>query len=378
MIKNNNNSFSKINISILVSDEANGLDFFLGYWNPFIFFKDKFEKLGINFNFISRLDERALSSDIIFLSSRFFKKVNQLVDDNYFSTFELLKKNKIKLVWFDLRDSAGTTQFEVLPYVDLYFKKQIYRNFNTYYKDIYGGREYSDYYHKKYKINDEHPYEYVKLTKKYEKKLNLSWNIGVKLFDSSYKNFIQRSVLLSKYKFKKNFFSTYHKNSPYIKPSVRREKDFICTYSMGISRNSVRFQRQLFKEKNIKIKNSILFEKISPTKYLDSLKKCKLILSLYGWGEVCYKEFEATVAGASFIMPNMSNILTWPNLYIPGETYLPIDWDLKNFEEIYYKLLDDDQLRLELVNNAQKTLESVHKKTGEKYFESLLKKIIKK
>ena len=75
MIKNNNNSFSKINISILVSDEANGLDFFLGYWNPFIFFKDKFEKLGINFNFISRLDERALSSDIIFLSSRFFKKL---------------------------------------------------------------------------------------------------------------------------------------------------------------------------------------------------------------------------------------------------------------------------------------------------------------
>ena len=98
----------------MVSRQANGLDF-LGYWNPFIFFKDKFEKLGINFNFISRLDERALSSDIIFLSSRFFKKVNQLVDDNYFSTFELLKKNKIKLVWFDLRDSAGTTQFEVLP-----------------------------------------------------------------------------------------------------------------------------------------------------------------------------------------------------------------------------------------------------------------------
>ena len=378
MIKNNNNSFSKINISILVSDEASGLDFFLGYWNPFIFFRDKFEKLGVTFKFISRLDERALSSDIIFLSSRFFKKVNQLVDDNYFSTFELLKKKKIKIVWFDLRDSAGTTQFEVLPYVDLYFKKQIYRNLNTYYKDIYGGREYSDYYHKKYKINDEDPYKYVKLIKKYEKKLNLSWNIGVKLFDSSYKNFIQRRILLSKYKFKNTFDSIYHRDSPFIKPSVRREKDFICTYSMGIPRNSVRFQRQLFKEKNIKIKNSILFEKISPSKYLDSLKKCKLILSLYGWGEVCYKEFEATVAGASFIMPNMSNILTWPNIYIPGETYLPIDWDLKNFEGIYYKLLNDDQLRLKLVNNAQKILESVHKKTGEKYFESLLKKIIKK
>ena len=35
------------------------------------------------------------------------------------------------------------------------------------------------------------------------------------------------------------------------------------------------------------------------------------------------------------------------------------------------------QLRLELVNNAQKTLESVHEEKGEKYFESLLKKIIK-
>ena len=147
-----------------------------------------------------------------------------MVDDNYFSTFELLKKNKIKLVWFDLRDSAGTTQFEVLPYVDLYFKKQIYRNFNTYYKDIYGGREYSDYYHKKYKINDEHPYEYVKLTKKYEKKLNLSWNIGVKLFDSSYKNFIQRSVLLSKYKFKKTFFQLIIKIHHILNPVLEERK----------------------------------------------------------------------------------------------------------------------------------------------------------
>ncbi len=378
MKKKKNKSFSKINISVLVSDEANGLDFFKGYWNPLMFFEQQFENLDINFNFIRKLDDRAFNSDIIFLSSRYFKKKDQYIDESYFLTFELLKKNKIKLIWFDLRDSAGTTQFEVLPYVDLYFKKQMYKNKSSYYADLYGGREFSDYYNKRFRIKDDNPYKSEKLKKKYEKKIHLSWNLGVKLFDAGYKNFFQRGLELSKYKLIKNFSSISYRKLLFLEPEHRREIDFICTYSVTIPRNSVRFQRELFKEKNYKIKNSILFEKISPSKYLNYLKKCKLILSLYGWGEVCYKEFEATVAGASFIMPNMSNILTWPNLYIPGETYLPIDWDLKNFEEIYYKLLDDDQLRLELVNNAQKTLESVHKKTGEKYFESLLKKIIKK
>ena len=34
-------------------------------------------------------------------------------------------------------------------------------------------------------------YNFIKLKKKYESKLNLSWNIGVKLFNPIYKNFFK-------------------------------------------------------------------------------------------------------------------------------------------------------------------------------------------
>lgn len=375
MTKKKKNNYSDINIVVLVSDEAQGLDLYEGYWNPLFFFKNELKDLGINFNFIFKLDERVFKSDIVFLSSRYFKKKNHIIDDSYFPILELLSRKKIKIIWFDLRDSAGTTQFEVLPYVDLYFKKQIYKNTKKYYEEIYGGRDYSDFYHKKFKISDENQYNFIKLKKKYESKLNLSWNIGVKLFNPIYKNFFQRSLTLSKYKFQHTLNSLSLKKPIFTSPESNREIDFISTYSTAIPRNSVRFQRQLFKNRNYKIKNSILFKKINPSKYLDFLKKCKVILSLYGWGEVCYKEFEATIAGATFIMPNMSNILTWPNIYIPGKTYLPIDWDLENFEEIYYKILNDTKMRLKLVKNAQNILKSVHEEKGEEYIKSIFKKI---
>ena len=50
-----------------------------------------------------------------------------------------LSRKKIKIIWFDLKLVLTTTQFEFIPYVDLYFKKQIYKNTKKYYEEIYGG-----------------------------------------------------------------------------------------------------------------------------------------------------------------------------------------------------------------------------------------------
>ena len=58
--------------------------------------------------------------DHLFLNSRSFPNKNDRID------VENLKKIYLKnnnLYWFDMRDSAGTTQFEVLPYVKKYIKK---------------------------------------------------------------------------------------------------------------------------------------------------------------------------------------------------------------------------------------------------------------
>ncbi len=251
MNKKKKNSYSDINIAVLVSDESYGLDLYEGYWNPLFFFGEKLKNLRINLNIIYKLDKRVFKNDIVILSSRYFKKKNNIIDECYFSLFESLSKKKIRIIWFDLRDSAGTTQFEVLPYVDLYYKKQIYKNKKIYYKDIYGGRDYSNFYHKKFHVSDDNPYNFIKLEKKYESKINISWNIGVKLFSPNYKNFFQRAYALSKYKFQKTLNSLSYEKPFFTVPESPRQIDFISTYSTEIPRNSVRFQRQLFKKKKL-------------------------------------------------------------------------------------------------------------------------------
>ena len=63
------------------------------------------------------------------------------------------------------------------------------------------------------------------------------------------------------------------------------------------------------------------------------MKNSKVSVGSYGWGEVCYREFEAITCGTAIMCPDMSLIETWPNIYIDNETYLSYDLDFKNFEQ---------------------------------------------
>ena len=60
-----------------------------------------------------------------------------------------------KIIWFDISDSTSVTHFEVMPFIDLYLKKQIFKDKKNYQRKLYGGRIFTDYFHKKYSINDE-------------------------------------------------------------------------------------------------------------------------------------------------------------------------------------------------------------------------------
>ena len=71
---------------------------------------------------------------------------------------EILKKvrsNCNMLVWLDTADSTGTCLFDVLPYVDLYFKKQILKEKNDYLRKVWGGRTFCEYYHNMLHIDDD-------------------------------------------------------------------------------------------------------------------------------------------------------------------------------------------------------------------------------
>ena len=302
-----------IKIGILRSKyENHNLSLYYGYWKFFYKFKSSLLKKKIVVKFFKKVDLNFLDNDYIILNSRYFENSKNLAEDIKF----ISEKNK-NIIWWDMRDSAGTTQFEIMPYVKKYVKKQIYKDMNIYCNTLYGGRYYSDYYHRNFSINDKEKYSSVNLKKEYFDKIVLAWNIGVSdIFE--YTNLF--SYLN---KFKVTFLSNYldyenfkFKEKLKFKTQNFKKIDILSKMNLNISRRSVGFQRVLLNKflNEKKYSNCIFGKRISKVDYFRKLNETKVVINAYGWGEVCYREFEAIRSGAAFLTPDMEKILTCSNL----------------------------------------------------------------
>lgn len=86
--------------------------------------------------------------------------------------------------------------------------------------------------------------------------------------------------------------------------------------------------------------------------YLHELQSSKICFSPFGYGEVCWRDYEAIANGAVLLKPDMSHIRTEPDIFVAHETYMPVRWDLEDFEEKVALLLHDSDLRQKLTTNA--------------------------
>ena len=78
----------------------------------------------------------------------------------------------------------------------------------------------------------------------------------------------------------------------------------------------------------------------------------KIILSPFGWGELCLRDFEAVFNGALLLKPDMSHLETWPDIFVPGETYIPFGWDAEDLVDQAERYLTDETARLAIARAA--------------------------
>ncbi|HEY7771793.1 MAG TPA: hypothetical protein VIC26_01320, partial [Marinagarivorans sp.] len=64
-------------------------------------------------------------------------------------------------------------------------------------------------------------------------------------------------------------------------------------------------------------------ELLSWRKYIGELKRSKICFSPFGYGEVCWRDFEAIAAGALLVKPDMGHMRSAPDIYQPYVTYIP-------------------------------------------------------
>lgn len=93
-------------------------------------------------------------------------------------------------------------------------------------------------------------------------------------------------------------------------------------------------------------------DRIPHDRFLDEMRQCRLCFSPFGYGEICWRDIEAFLTGAVLIKPDMGHLDTLPDLYRPGETYLPVRWDFADLDEVVSAALADADLRRRIALNA--------------------------
>lgn len=97
-------------------------------------------------------------------------------------------------------------------------------------------------------------------------------------------------------------------------------------------------------------------ERVPRAVYDRELRSAKICVSPFGYGEICWRDFEAIMAGCLLVKPDMAHIRTAPDLFVAGETYVPAAWDYADLETVCAPFLADESARLAIVRRAQSRL----------------------
>ena len=290
------------------------------------------------------------------------------IKEELLSTLKMLKKKVDYLILFDNSDSTGTTRFEVLPYVDRYLKRALLKDRSFYTKNSFKkeGRIYINFYNREYNLdklynlNKNNEYlTYTTLDPKYNHKVIQSWNLA--LSDYRFSNNINRFL----------YGFTKKNEIQFFKPSLNRKIILSANFSFKITKPKYYFQRHAllkFFKKKYKSNQNISIGKIPKKDYLINLRTSKSICSPFGWGEICFRDFETFIAGATLIKPDMDHVETWPNLYKKQETYIPISWKIENWDNEFNEILADKTLLYEVAKNGQDAYKRLWTKEGKKAF----------
>jgi spore maturation protein CgeB len=131
---------------------------------------------------------------------------------------------------------------------------------------------------------------------------------------------------------------------------------------MGLAgRPSIAYQRKLILEK-IGTDPRFLLGEVRQSQYNRELSRSKIVLSPFGWGELCIRDFEAVRAGALLMKPDMDHIETWPDIFVKDESYVSFSWDADDLMDGADRFLAGEKKRKEIARNA---FESYRKQAAE-------------
>jgi hypothetical protein len=291
---------------------------------------------------------------------------------------ELMRKLRAKyerVAFFHDDAGGGIPRLEILPYVDLFYSKALFKDRSLYLRPLYGKELYSDYYHGRYGIEDPGHRDRPGASDQAQlAKLRLSWNIGVGDYPRG--KIRQRAGVAASMALGFRAARPFYGREPLPVDPVSANSGAIGVHARILlaGRPSIAYQRKLILER-IGAHPAFLTGEAPQAAYNREIASSKIVLSPFGWGELCLRDFEAVRAGALLMKPDMSHLETWPDVFVPNETYAPFSWDAEDLVPKAEAWLGDDAGRARVARRAYESYRDQLAGLGSR-FEAAIEEIV--
>lgn len=242
-----------------------------------------------------------------------------------------------KLIYFDGDDDLNVQWPRVIGSSDLYVKKHVFRDLTDYERVYRGKSNLSDFVARTYGN------EFTLSPRPFSGPIppfdvaciRLGWNIGLDdpIYDLAGRGMVE---------------PTTHRPIDVCGRAPARKNDWVepLRESMKISLRAMAGQMRV----------AVPEHRIPLSEYRAELQASSICVSPFGFGEVCWRDFEAVISGCLLVKPDMGHLHTEPNIYVPGVTYVPVAWDYSDLADVCAKYLKDVSARQRIVRAAQETL----------------------
>lgn len=311
---------------------------------PLVVHRNALRDASIDIQIVRRSAAGLTDCDVLAIDSKEFRNEWEHQKPR---TLELIASYRAagpRILWFDTTDSTGTLQAAVLPVVDRYLKSQLLRDTTRYTGRIYGGRVHSDFYHRTAGIEDDDGVAVDEsISPEHTSKLGISWNSGLADY-STYgpmKMGIYRKASIAK---------LLRYPAVVERPGSRRPHNISARFGATYSKATVRYQRERIQQM---FADRLDSRKLNRRGYMKELRRSKIVLSPFGWGEITLKDFEVFLTGGMLLKPSMDHMQTWPNFFESDATYLSHDWDLTDVKEKIDWALANESERQSIAERGQ-------------------------
>lgn len=328
-----------IHIAILshVGIETGGQNFLY----PLFRWKTLLKQAGIQYRIFRDHRDPALANyPIVVVIHRYFHQLlgdTNLRDKSVIVDFLGHLKNKgCTVIYFDAGDSSGSRDFDLMPYVDRFWKKQVLRDRRQYTCNE-GERSVRVWIPE----TDEGKDTYQPCAPEYLPKIHAAWHIGL----SDYRNWHGRLGHIT---------NRIHSTPGHAVPSAQRPYSTVFRGTMGKNPVYAWQRNEMLRQLNTwATSNAIVGGKVKKPQYLREIRQARILFSPFGWGEICYRDFEAFLSGCVLLKPSVEHLEGYPDIFVPGETYVPLQWSLEDMREQFFEVDSNYARYVEMAHLAQ-------------------------